>query len=144
MALPPGFVPPFLEGETKIESPPWLPAHWHAVERPRDTSAHADRFYYTPDCSVRLRSKPCVPRAPSGLSPAAAREATRDCCRLRARLAHRASRRHDVLLTCRARSEVERYLAGKPTLESLAKGAPRLPPVPPACPVEEVRASSRA
>jgi hypothetical protein len=33
------------------------------VERPRDTSAHADRFYYTPDCGVRLRSKPCAPYA---------------------------------------------------------------------------------
>ena len=93
MELPPGFVPVFGDNETKIESPPWLPAGWHAVERPRDTSAHADRFYYTPDCGVRLRSKP----------------------------------------------EVERYLAGKPTLESLAKGAPRPPPVPPTCPVEEVR-----
>ena len=93
MEQPPGFVPAFGPGETKIESPPWLPAGWHAVERPRETGTHADRFYYTPDAGVRLRSKP----------------------------------------------EVERYLAGKPTLESLAKGVPRPPPAPPSCPVEEVR-----
>ena len=61
MALPPGFVPTFGENEARIESPPWLPAGWHAVERPRETGGHADRFYYTPDCGVRLRSKPCAP-----------------------------------------------------------------------------------
>ena len=97
MEPPPGFVPSFGPGETKIESPPWLPAGWHAVERPRETGTHADRFYYTPDGGVRLRSKP----------------------------------------------EVERYLAGKPTLESLAKGVPRPPPAPPACPLEEVRPARR-
>jgi hypothetical protein len=59
-AAPPAAVV-FGEGERRIDPPPWLPHGWHAVERPRASAEHFDRFYYTPDGALRLRSKPCAP-----------------------------------------------------------------------------------